>query len=104
MEFDPDRFSVDNLKKNSKAKNVFFPFGYGAKYEITFFCGICFLIQNRGCPGQHMARIEIKGVMWVLLRHFDWKLVRPEDPLESTYNIVNQPKNGELFMYAATRH
>jgi cytochrome P450 len=36
MEFDPDRFSVDNLKKNSKAKNVFFPFGYGAKYEILF--------------------------------------------------------------------
>jgi cytochrome P450 len=84
MEFDPDRFSVDNLKKNPNAKNVYFPFGYGAK----------------GCPGQHMARIEMKGVMWVLLRQLEWSLVHPDAPLESTYNIVNQPKNGELFMYA----
>jgi len=82
-EFDPDRFSSENLKQNSHSKSIYFPFGYGAK----------------GCPGQHMARIEIKGVMSVLLRQFEFKLLKPEAPLESTYNIVNQPKNGELFMY-----
>ncbi len=31
LEFNPDRFSPENIKENDIYKEVFFPFGYGGK-------------------------------------------------------------------------
>jgi len=75
--FEPDRFAREDSSINKFGKNVFMPFGGSG---------------GRKCPGYRLTMME--GGLWIamLVRAFEFHLVRDKDP-GITYGLVSKPKD-----------
>lgn len=54
--------------------------------------------MSRSCPGQHVARMEMRIMLAVLGQRFNFSLVNPEKSLQTEYHIVSQPIGSQLFV------
>jgi cytochrome P450 len=79
-QFNPDRFAPE--KKHDR--NLFLPFGAG----------------GRMCPGSHVAMIEMKVVIALLIRHF---VFRAPTPLQTEWSVITHPKDNLLTMFVTPR-
>nr|CAG8607497.1 11957_t:CDS:1 [Entrophospora candida] len=82
--FVPDRFMGKDWK-DTIPQFAFSPFGHGM----------------RSCPGKHLAMTEMKVILATLFRKFTFKLVKPNDPLNIKFTLVNDIS--ELDVYAEKR-
>ena len=74
-EFNPENFSVENVKKRSKFD--YLPFGAGARI----------------CIGQQFALMEMQMILASIIKKFSFE-TDPENPSEMFPMIVLKPKNG----------
>ena len=78
--FKPDRFNQDYNKK------AFVPFGVGP----------------RSCIGEFLARVELRTILIMLFKHFDFELDQSK-PTEPLATITLRPKGG-LFVKLRKRN
>lgn len=77
LEFNPDRFTPENIK--NRPKHHYLPFGAGP----------------RMCIGNHFAMMEMQLIVATLIQHFDFKLVK-NHPVKMDPLITLRPKHGIL--------
>ncbi|XP_071812073.1 cytochrome P450 20A1-like [Apostichopus japonicus] len=82
-QFNPDRFSAENVKGRSQF--AFQPFG----------------LPQRICPGNQFALYELSIFVSLLVRSFKWKLVEGQ-VVESVHHLVTSPKE-EIWVQVEKR-